>query len=143
MIQALRDDVFVIPMEDPDLTPGGLWVPPKAKQRVDQGIVKYVGPEVKEIRRGDHVLFGGYTGQKLSVEDEGILYVMRERDIVCVFPDSTDRLVTQTEILSFLEQTNGRLLTESYGFDPEVVTKAIEILRSEIKDYFYAEGLEF
>lgn len=143
MIRLLSNDIACIPIEDPDRTESGLWVPDQAKQRVDQGIVKYTGPECEAVARGDHVLFGGYTGQKLSVEDEGVLYIMKETDVVAVFPDSTERIVTETEILGFLESVEGRLKIRDYGFPPEMVEKAVEVLESEITDYFHAEGLEF
>jgi co-chaperonin GroES (HSP10) len=58
-----------------------LYVPEQAKDRCDQGIVKYVGPLVKWVKVGDHVLFSGYSGTLLSVSGEGRLIVLPERFI--------------------------------------------------------------
>ena len=74
----VRDKLAVIPLKDPDMI-GSLYIPEKAKQRTDQGIVKYRGPDCKHIRVGHHVVFANYTGTKVSVEDEGVLYIMREQ----------------------------------------------------------------
>lgn len=141
--QPLRDLVACIPIEDPDRTEAGLWVPEKAKQMTDQGIVKYTGPDVREVQRGDHVLFGGYGGDKLSLEDEGVLVIIPEDALTAVIPESTERIITETEALRFLEGTEARLKTEEYDFDEDTVDKLIEVFHSELTDFFYAEGLEF
>jgi len=71
-------NVACVPIFDPDMV-GSLYVPDIAKERCDQGIVKYVGPLVRWVKPGDHVLFSGYSGTLLSVEGEGKLIVMPER----------------------------------------------------------------
>lgn len=69
-----------------------LEVPDDAKERSDQGIVKYVGPAVKDVKIGDHVLFGGYTGTTVLMEDEGAMVILRE-DFVIAILDSPDTVV--------------------------------------------------
>ena len=81
MLIPLRDLVYIIPLEDREKV-GSIYVPDQAKQRVDQGIVKYRGPDVKELRVGDHVIFSGYSGDELITETDGLLYLMREDDIL-------------------------------------------------------------
>jgi chaperonin GroES len=80
-LRPLRDEVAIIPIEDPDITPSGLWVPDTAKQKADQGIIKYRGPDVKYLHVGDHVLFSPYSGTKISHADEGYLFFMPESAI--------------------------------------------------------------
>lgn len=143
MLRVLDEDVACIPIRDPDRTESGLWVPEKAKQRVDQGIVKYVGPNVTTVRRGDHVIFGGYGGNKLTVEGEGELILVPESGIVAIYDDHSERFVTESEILRFLEVVEGELHHEDRGFDREMVSLVAEKLSSKIGDFISAEGFEF
>lgn len=83
MIKAIKDQVFVTPIFDPDMI-GHIYVPDMAKERADQGIVKYVGPQVKDIAIGNYVFFSGYTGTLLSVEGEGLLIVLREPFVIAI-----------------------------------------------------------
>jgi chaperonin GroES len=84
------NNVAITPNFDPDISTGGLYIPDSAKERCDQGIVKYIGPKVKWLQIGDYVLFSGYSGTYLSVEGEGKLIVMPETYIICIIePDTT------------------------------------------------------
>ena len=92
MIGLIRNKVAVEPIHDPDKI-GSIYVPDQAKERCDQGIVKYIGPEVTSVGVGDYVLFSGYTGQTIKLEDEGILIIMPEDFIVLKIepPDTSIR----------------------------------------------------
>ena len=68
MIKILGDNVALIPIRDPDKI-GSLYIPESAKSRVDQGVVKYIGPNVKSVRIGDYVTFSGYSGTLLDIAD--------------------------------------------------------------------------
>lgn len=49
-------------------------IPGFAKDRCNQGIVKYIGSEVDpEITIGSHVIFSGYTGTLIAVDDEQLI----------------------------------------------------------------------
>ena len=79
MIKLLRSNVAVVPIFDADTTPSGrIIIPDMAKARCDQGIVKYTGPECKSLKMGDYVVFSGYNGTMIRIEDEGRLIVMDE-----------------------------------------------------------------
>lgn len=82
MVRVPGSNVAITPIFDPDVSPGGLYIPEMAKERCDQGIVKYCGPLVKWISEGDYVLFSGYSGTLLQVEDEGKLIIIPERFII-------------------------------------------------------------
>lgn len=83
-IGVFEDKVAIIPLFDPDKTESGLlYVPDQAKERSDQGIVKYVGSQVKNVRPGDYVVFSGYSGKNVFIQGEGLLLIMREEDIAC------------------------------------------------------------
>lgn len=76
-IRLRKDQVGIEPIFDNDKSKGGLWIPEQAKSRCSQGIVKYLGPLVKDIQVGDYVLFSGYNGDLIKLEDE-LMIVMPE-----------------------------------------------------------------
>src|SRR5678809_447902 len=82
MMKLVKDRVAVTPIFDADTSPGGIIIPDIAKERCDQGIVKYIGPEVKDIKIGMYVLFSGYTGTLVHIAGEGSVIVMPEEFIV-------------------------------------------------------------
>lgn len=91
MLEVVGNNVAITPIFDPDISPGGLYIPEIAKERCDQGIVKYVGPKVKWVGIGDYVLFSGYSGTYLSVEGEGKVLIMPENYCIAkLHPETTD-----------------------------------------------------
>lgn len=82
MIKLTLDKVAVTPINDPDVSKGGIIIPDIAKERCDQGIVKYTGPDCKSTKVGMYVLFSGYTGSLVHVEGEGRIIIMPEDFIV-------------------------------------------------------------
>src|SRR4051812_6998418 len=92
MLKQLFDRVAIQPRFDPDTSAGGIIIPDIAKERCDQGIVKYIGPEVKDIKIGDYVLFGGYDGLTIQIEGEGTLILIHEPFIKAVFKEVTTPL---------------------------------------------------
>ena len=93
-MKVLADRVAVIPIEDPDTTPSGLYIPGSAKQRCDQGVVKYIGKDVKSVSVGDHVLFSPYSGTHVSTDVDGLLFIFPESDIACMLEGLEERLFT-------------------------------------------------
>lgn len=82
MLGLLKFRIGIEPIYDPDKW-GSIWIPDMAKERCDQGLVKYVGSGVPEdIQIGDHVLFSGYTGTLLNVEGEGHLIIMHYKFVI-------------------------------------------------------------
>ena len=137
----VRDKLAVIPLKDPDMI-GSLYIPERAKQRPDQGIVKYRGPECKYIRVGQHVVFSNYTGTKISVEDEGELYIMREPDVIALMDDEEAQTTFPfVKIISLIEKVEGEM-HQRFGDVGPVMTFA-QLLRTEVEDQFYSEGLEW
>lgn len=60
-------------------------IPESAIKKCDQGIVKYLGKDVEEkfdIHIGEWVLFSGYTGTTLRLQDEGLLILMAATHVV-------------------------------------------------------------
>lgn len=147
-IEVLEDKLAIIPLADPDMI-GSIYIPDKAKQRIDQGIVKYKGPKVKEVFVGAHVLFSGYSGDKIAVEDEGELYIMQEEDIICILNDEEATVVFPlSKVLSLISYVEIDILVKGIGvaIDPEeakIVRNYTELLKARFSDIFFAEGLQF
>lgn len=80
-----RKVVAVEPLYDKDLSPSGLIViPDSAKERCDQGLVKYIGEDCRNVFIGAHVIFSSYAGQTLQIEGEGTLIILQEHEIAAI-----------------------------------------------------------
>ena len=91
-LRPLHDRVIVKRLEQETKTASGIVIPDNAAEKPDQGEVLAVGPGRKNdkgdlivlnVKVGDRVLFGKYSGQTVKVEGEELL-VMREEDIMGV-----------------------------------------------------------
>ena len=91
-IRPLHDRVIVKRLDNERKTASGIVIPENAAEKPDQGEVVAVGPGKKDdngklipmdLKVGDRVLFGKYSGQTVKVEGEEIL-VMREEDVMGV-----------------------------------------------------------
>ncbi|KPK39257.1 MAG: molecular chaperone GroES [Gammaproteobacteria bacterium SG8_47] len=91
-IRPLHDRVIVRRMEEERKTAGGIVIPDSAAEKPIQGEVVAVGNgkilengEVRplDVKAGDKVLFGKYSGTEVKVEGDELL-VMREEDIMAV-----------------------------------------------------------
>jgi chaperonin GroES len=83
MLGLLKDQIAISGIGDPDKTKSGLYIPDVARERTDQGVVRYIGPDVKDIQVGDYVVFSGWTGTALHIEGEGLIILMPEDQVVC------------------------------------------------------------
>lgn len=91
-IRPLHDRVVVKRLEGESKTAGGIVIPDTAGEKPDQGEVIAVGNgkiledgKVRplDVKVGDRILFGKYTGQAVKIEGTEYL-VMREDDIMGV-----------------------------------------------------------
>ena len=89
-IQPLGDRVLVEPLEAEDKTTGGIIIPDTAKEKQQRGKVIAVGKgrsneEGKvtplEVKAGDQVLFGRYSGSEIKVGVNDYL-IIKEEDIL-------------------------------------------------------------
>lgn len=83
----MADRVLVEPKEAESKTASGLYIPDTAKEKPQQGTVLAVGPgkkdEPMEVKPGDVVLYGKYSGTEVSVDDKKYL-IMKQSDILAV-----------------------------------------------------------
>ena len=98
MIRLLSKTIAVIPIRDSDKI-GSLYIPDTSKERVDQGIVKYIGPDCVFAKIGAYVSFSGYSGTLFDIADperpempSETLIIMSEDALHCEMVDlpSTD-----------------------------------------------------
>ena len=91
-LRPLHDRVIVKRLDQETKTASGLIIPDAAAEKPDQGEILAVGNgkvqdngQVRplEVKVGDRVLFGKYSGQAVKVNGEELL-VMREEDIMAV-----------------------------------------------------------
>jgi hypothetical protein len=68
MIRLRDKTIAVIPIRDADKI-GSLYIPDTAKSRVDQDIIKYVGPNCQFATIGAYVTFSGYSGTLFDIAD--------------------------------------------------------------------------
>ncbi|MEE8328142.1 MAG: co-chaperone GroES [Nitrosomonadaceae bacterium] len=91
-IRPLHDRVIVKRLEEELKTASGIIIPDSAAEKPDQGEIISVGKgkvgddgkvRALDVKVGDKVLFGKYSGQAVKVQGDEIL-VMREEDIMGV-----------------------------------------------------------
>lgn len=91
-IKPLADRVVVKPLEQEEAKVGSIYIPETAKEKPQQGEVIAVGPGkvtdsgdkvAIEVKVGDKVLYGKYSGTEVTVDNEDYL-IMRESDILAV-----------------------------------------------------------
>jgi chaperonin GroES len=91
-IRPLHDRVIVKRIEEEKKSAGGIVIPDTAAEKPEQGEILAVGKGKKgdngklipiDVKVGDRVLFGKYSGQTVRVKGDELL-VMREEDIMGV-----------------------------------------------------------
>ena len=88
-VHPLADRVAIRPLEETETMRGGLYIPDTAKEKPMQGEVIAVGPgRVEkgervplELKVGDRVLYGKYSGTEVKLDDEEIL-IVKESDVL-------------------------------------------------------------
>ncbi len=92
-IQPLGDRVVVKPLEAETKTKGGILLPDTAKEKPQEGKVVAVGKgkvldsgtvQAMEVKVGDKVLYGKYSGNEITTKEGEELLIMREEDILAI-----------------------------------------------------------
>jgi chaperonin GroES len=90
-VKPLADRVVVKPLEEAEQMRGGLYIPDTAKEKPQQGEIVAVGNGryedgkriEMELKVGDKVLYGKYSGTEVTIEDAQYL-ILRESDVLAV-----------------------------------------------------------
>jgi len=89
-LQPLADRLVVKPIEQEEVTKGGIVLPDTAKEKPQEGKVLAVGPGrlseagkrvPMDVKVGDIVIYAKYGGTEIKVEDEELI-ILRESDIL-------------------------------------------------------------
>jgi chaperonin GroES len=89
-IRPLQDRIIVKRLEEEEKTKGGIIIPDSAKEKPQEGKVIAVGKGKLtddgkliplDVKVGDRILFGKYSGTEVKIEGEEHL-IMREEDIL-------------------------------------------------------------
>jgi chaperonin GroES len=91
-LKPLADRIIVRPSKADEVTKGGIIVPDTAKEKPVWGEVIAAGPGrisdegkliAPQIKVGDKVLYGKYSGTEVTVDSEELL-IMRESDVFAI-----------------------------------------------------------
>ena len=89
-LRPLQDRILVQRIEEEEKTKGGIIIPDTAKEKPAEGKVTAVGngklgedgKRIKpEVKKGDRILFGKYSGTEVKIEGDEYL-IMREEDVL-------------------------------------------------------------
>jgi chaperonin GroES len=91
-LKPLGARVVVEPIEQEEITAGGIVLPETAKEKPQRGTVVAAGPGdrdengkriVMDVKAGDVVLFAKYSGTEIKVEGKKLL-ILRESDLLAI-----------------------------------------------------------
>jgi chaperonin GroES len=91
-VKPLADRILVKPLEAEEKTKGGIIIPDNAKEKPQKGEVVAVGPGkiadngqkiVMELKKGDKVLYGKYSGTEVTIDGQEYL-IVKESDVLAV-----------------------------------------------------------
>jgi chaperonin GroES len=91
-IRPLHDRILVKRLEEQETIRGGIIIPDSAKEKPQEGKVVAVGNgKVGEdgkripldVKAGDKILFGKYSGSEVKIEDDEYL-ILREEDVLAI-----------------------------------------------------------
>jgi len=90
-VQPLGDRVLLKPLEAEEKTKGGIILPDTAKEKPQEGKVVAVGKgkvedgkiQPLEVKVGDKVLYGKYSGTEIKVDGDELL-IVKEEDILAI-----------------------------------------------------------
>jgi chaperonin GroES len=92
-IQPLADRIVVKPLEAVAKTKGGIVLPDTAKEKPQEGEVMAVGKgkvldngqvQAPEVKVGDRILYGKYSGSEITTQEGDDLLIMREEDVLAI-----------------------------------------------------------
>lgn len=129
MLLPLRDNVLIAALSDDDMWYGSSLIirPESTKDRADQGIVKAIGPEVRELKVGDSVIFPPYGGTVIDDSMEGFKLIMvREKEVKCLtYPPDTEVeglfVKVDGEFIPATAEASIILIRDTYNKLPRVV----------------------
>lgn len=81
LLTPLGDRVVATREEASNRTASGLYLPDSAKEKAIVAVVDAVGPDVKEVKKGDRVVYKQYTTTEVKVNGKESI-ILKEEDIL-------------------------------------------------------------
>lgn len=91
-LKPLGSRVVIEPIEQEEVTAGGIVIPDTAKEKPQQGVILAVGPGDRDddgkyipmdVKVGDKVLFAKYAGTEIKIDGKKLL-ILRESDLLAI-----------------------------------------------------------
>ncbi|MDE0164307.1 MAG: co-chaperone GroES [Bryobacterales bacterium] len=91
-LRPLHDRILITRVEQTEQKKGAIIIPDSAKEKPSEGVVVAVGAGKRlddgtviapDVKAGDHILFGKYSGSEVTVDDTEYL-ILREDEILAV-----------------------------------------------------------
>ncbi len=91
-LKPLGSRVVIEPVEQEEITAGGIVLPETAKEKPQKGVVLSIGPGDRDedgkripmdVKVGDTVLFAKYAGTEIKIESKKLL-ILRESDLLAI-----------------------------------------------------------
>jgi len=89
-VKPLHDRILIKRVEEKETVKGGIIIPDTAKEKPQEGEVIAVGSGKKteegkviplDVKAGDHILFGKYSGTEIKIDDQEFL-IIREEEVL-------------------------------------------------------------
>lgn len=111
MIKVSNRRIVFTPIFESKMSGSGLLhIPETAQSRCINGIVKYVGDKVRDLKVGDHIFFGAYSGTFINTVDEGMVGILDERFVYGVVSGAEKIQLRHI----YLRDKNGEYFNVSY-----------------------------
>jgi len=94
-LKPLGDRLVVKPLEEEEMTPGGIVLPETAKEKPQKGEVLAIGPGARDdegnriamdVSVGDKVLYAKYGGTEIKMDSDKLL-ILRESDVLAILAE--------------------------------------------------------
>ena len=94
-MKPLGNNLIVEPIEEEEVSPGGIVLPDTAKEKPQRGVVLAAGPGLRlengerqemDVEEGDKVLFAKYGGTEIE-QDDRTLMILSEDDVLAILTD--------------------------------------------------------
>ena len=92
-IKPLGDRIVVKPLEASEKTKGGILLPDTSKEKPQEGKIVAIGKgkvlesgqvQAPEVKVGDRVLYGKYSGTEITTSEGEELLIMKEEDVFAI-----------------------------------------------------------
>ena len=91
-LKPLGNRVVIEPVEQEEITAGGIVLPETAKEKPQQGVILAIGPGMRDeegdriamdVAVGDKVLYAKYSGTEIKLDGKKLL-ILRESDLLAI-----------------------------------------------------------